>query len=52
MLFNAVKDALNEIDHRMATKPFVSNINSDDELSRGNDTETLWNEAVNKSQKG
>lgn len=43
ILFDAVKDVLNEIGHRMATKPLVSNINSNDELSRGNDTETLPN---------
>ena len=43
ILFNAVKDVLNEIGHRTAAKPLVSNINSDDELSRGNDTETLPN---------
>ena len=43
ILFDAVKDVLNEVGHRMATKPFVSNINSNDELSRGNDTETLPN---------
>ena len=43
ILFDAVKDVLNEVGHRMATKPLVSNINSNDELSRGNDTETLPN---------
>lgn len=43
ILFDAVRDVLNEIGHRTATKPLVSNINSDDELSRGNDTETLPN---------
>ena len=41
ILANAVKSVLNEIDHRTATKPIISNMNSDDELSRGNDVETL-----------
>ena len=41
ILANAVKSVLNEIDHRTATKPIISNMNSDDKLSRGNDVETL-----------
>ena len=40
ILNNAAKSVLNEIDHRTATKPIISNMNSDDELSRGNDVET------------
>jgi len=43
LLANAVKSVLNEIDHRTATKPMVSNMNSNDELLRGNDIETLPN---------
>ena len=43
ILREAVKSVLNEIDHRTATTPIVSNMNSNDELSRGNSVETLPN---------
>lgn len=43
MLREAVTSVLLEIDHRTATKPIVSNMNSNDELLRGNDIETLPN---------
>ena len=43
ILREAVTSVLNEIDHRTATKPVVSNMNSNDELLRGNDVETLPN---------
>lgn len=43
LLGEAVKSVLKEIDYRTATKPMVSNMNSNDELLRGNDIETLSN---------
>ena len=41
ILSSAAKSSSNKIDHRTATKPIISNMNSNDELSRGNDGETL-----------
>lgn len=43
ILSNAVTSVLNEITHRMATIPVISNMNSNDELLRGNNVETLPN---------
>ena len=43
ILSNAVTSVLNEITHRMATIPAASNMNSNDELARGNDIETFPN---------
>lgn len=43
LLREAVTSVLQEIDHRTATRPMVSNMNSNDELQRGNDIETLAN---------
>ena len=43
ILSNAVTSVLNEITHRMPTIPVISNMNSNDELLRGNNVETLPN---------
>ena len=43
ILSNAVTSVLNEITHRMATIPVISNMNSNDGLLRGNNVETLPN---------
>ena len=43
LLRDAVNSVLKEIDHRTAPQPMVSNMNSNNELQRGNDIGTLAN---------
>ena len=43
LLRESVNMVLKEIGHRVATQPMVSNMNSNDELQRGHDSETLAN---------
>ena len=43
LLEEAVKSVIKEIDYRTAAKPMISNMNSNDELQRGNEIETLAN---------